>query len=767
MTPSRTQTVHLPLYLDSAIPDGFAVDPEQAHNFTEWSRPHEESGLSWIPFHYAHKARETAERIIEESEGRYTTERWFQRAMDDIAWVNDVWFKEHPFGVAFSISDRVIIRSRMSLTLQKDLELVRHSDWYYSEVIGGWVLLGMDTTDEVFTDLLAEHEIVRSPGLENQIVGAGRWEEELERHHKHAAEMGYEVPRIFPTDRTYKDHQKKSVVAMAGMGRVLLADQVGLGKGGSFSGAWLSRLQAAKEGTADSLADRGPCVVITTKSMRPEIAEEITKWNQDARIEVLSGRSPAPIDDDVDFIVLNIDLLSARLDDILDTGSMNEAKTKRMGPYGMIIDEAHMVKNTTALRTKAAQNLANHIVANYEGHQEEPFIILASGTPFLNRPAELWSLLRIAHIDEVFTDFIKHKVKGIGKRKIRIYVRGGGKRDVPIDDEKIFQIRWCDGKFNQKFKQWEADGVSNPAELNRLLLSEFMVRRKKSDIMHPLPPLNENVFQIEPDSTDPLFQEYLEMEETFRDWALEEAADTARAEREAGNDISVQAAVKIMARKLDNAEGGMRYSALRQAIARYKISHVRDWIRRFMEGDPEITGGDPNRKKLIVFAHHREIQQELLDDPELDNYGKVWIVAGQSSEEIQEFKRRFQKDENTRLMICYMGAREGHTLTAAYDILLAELPYVPSWIVQMAGRCWARISEDFEPHEANIHYSIVRGTLDTILFQKNRIKKSMFNSIIDGEDLEDTTKDGENVQSQGEVFLEMVSQGKRKISIAA
>lgn len=758
MTPARNAVVSTPLYLDPSIPDGFAIHRGAQEALAEWSRDRPDSDEPWIPFHLAHRTRKAVDQLIDEHD-EFKPERWFTKAMDDLQWINDVWWQDKPFGVAFTVGDRLVIRSRMSFTLYQELDSLSKRDWTYSDVVGGWILLGVDLTDEDFQTTLAEYDIVSSPSLDNQMVGAGSWEDELERHQQKAVEMGYTIPTMFPTDRSFKEHQVKSVLSIAGMGQVLLADQVGLGKGGSFVGSWLTRVQAATIKSAKSIANQGPCVVITTRSMRQEIAEEILKWNQDAKVEILTGTKAALIDDDVDFIVLNIDLLKSRLDDILEVG--------QFGPLGMIIDEAHMAKNPEAQRTQAAQKLADHIVKQYEDVPETPFIVLASGTPFLNRPAELWSLMRIAHVDKLFVDYVKEHVKNIGRRKIRIYVRGGGKRDVPVSDERIFQIRWCDGQFNQKFQQWEADGVSNGAELNRLLLQHFMVRRKKSDIMHPLPPLEENVFSIEQDPSDPLFQEYVDMENEFRDWALEEAAETARIEREAGNDISVKAAVKIMARKLDNAEGGMRYSALRQAIARYKIEPTIDWIKRFMEGDPDITGGDPTRKKLIVFAHHREIQARLLEHPDLQNYGMVWITAGQNSAEVQEFKRRFQKDEHTRLMICYMGAREGHTLTAAKDILLAELPYVPSWIVQMAGRAWARISEDFEPHEAYIHYAIVRNTIDSIIFQKNRIKKSMFNSIIDGEDMEDTTKDGEDVQSQGEVFLDLVVKGEKKITIAA
>lgn len=767
MNPSSTKRLSktsMPLFLDSKFPDGAYIEDEEFAKHPDvsyWVRQNED-GDNFVPFSNLHRVRRAVTEHCR-SLG-HKVEDWFRNATDESDWAANVFYNDKPFGVAWIVGNRVIIRAKFTLSLFNRLDRLTKKDMAWSERIGGWVLLGVDQTSSEFNDILSDYGIVPAPGLSGHMEGSGKWKEELRKHLEKGLEQGLSFPAIFESERTYKKHQQISVVALAYMRQALLADQVGLGKGGSFIGSWLTGLQhltnySAEDNNIEEARENlkevvtpGPLVIITNKSLKMEIAQEVLKWKPDAYVEILEGIKPSPIDVEAEFIVLNGNILAKRLPDILEAA-----------PAGMIIDEAHSVKNQSAQVTIAAQELSNYLWEN----DDNPHIILASGTPFLNRPIELWSLLCIMGVQHQFTDYALTKVSPVTKMRTR-----SGWRNIPTDPFRAFQIRWCDGHYEgvkdekgkEGYKNWVTDGHSNAAELNKLLLEICMVRRRKSDVMHPLPKLDEKIFEISPPFDDPQMENYYFMENEFKKWAKEEA----RAEAEAGG-YSVAQALRLVSRKLDNAEGGMRFAALRQEIARVKVGPIKEWISRFMDGDPEIIGNDESRKKLIVFAHHREIQSLLLEDPELQKYGMVHIVAGQSLESTQEHKRLFQKDPNARLMICYMGAREGHTLTAAKDILIAELPYVPSWIVQIAGRAWARISEDFEPHEAYLHYAIVRNSIDTIIFQKNRIKKAMFNAVIDGEGLEELKEmDAEkNPEGQGDVFLELVASGKRQITIAA
>jgi hypothetical protein len=71
----------------------------------------------------------------------------------------------------------------------------------------------------------------------------------------------------------------------------------------------------------------------------------------------------------------------------------------------------------------------------------------------------------------------------------------------------------------------------------------------------------------------------------------------------------------------------------------------------------------------------------------------------------------------------------------------------------MAGRCWARFSELFEPHEANIHYAVVMGTIDGDLVRMVRLKKKQFDAVIDGEG-----QDDEDLEDLNDKSVDMLAQ---------
>lgn len=662
---------------------------------------------------------------------------WLEQAIEDSKWAYSSIYGSDTRAVAWTIGDRLVIQAPFTLTLSENVNKIPASMCSYSMGMAGWVLVDPGKNSDQMTFVLSEYGIATSHELKGYVEGRGDWRLYLAEHVNKAIDLGYRVPDIFPTDRTLKDHQKEAVLALAGNRTSLLADQVGLGKGGEFTSGFLSIAQKFTEDTGKDISEAFPVVVVTTNSMKEEIAEEVIRWKQDAKVEVLYGHKLTGIDEDTEFIVMNVDLLSKRLDDVLS-----------VSPRGMIVDECHTLKNPAALRTKAAQAIADNIRENYG---EDAYITLASGTPFLNRPVELWSILCILGKDQEFGNYALSK---IGKTHMKIRTRNGWRtKEITLD--KAFEERWCDGHYD-RYKDWINTGSSNRSELNMMLLKHGMIRRKKSDVMHPLPPLHEKILKVD---LDPEYaDEYQRIESEFREWMIEQAKE--RAERD---DISISMAISIIKRSLSHSEAVMRMTALRQAVARAKIKGIKEWVHRFMAGDPDIIGDDPDRKKLIIFAYHREIQQLLMEDPELAAYGMVFIRAG---EDPQDHKIAFQKDPDVRLMICYSGAREGHTLTAAKDILLAEIPFVPSWVVQMAGRCWARLSEDFEPHDATIHYAVTPETIDSLLMNKIRLKKETFTAIIDGEDYDEQDEDhdgGDDV----DVMLELMSNGHKVINIAA
>lgn len=568
-----------------------------------------------------------------------------------------------------------------------------------------------------------------------------------------ARSIGFSVPDVFPSGRSLKLHQEIAALSLAVNGGGLLADQVGLGKGGEFTCAW----ETFKNYHVSRGRHMGPCVVSVTKSMVDEIAKEIMMWVDDPTIVILQGRKESYIDPDVDYILLNHDILAYRVDEIID-----------MHPSGFIADECHVFKNETAARTKAAIQLSKHIIKSAEtftddeslpiGAREGSFICMASGTPFLNQPMELWSILKVIGVAEWIADYAKMSLPEYTEYWRRSYGGGMVCRKGKMSSKRAFEIYFCNGHYD-KYHNWWAVGASHIEELNELLITNAsMVRRRKSDVMRPMPSLTENVVytELSEEHTDM----YKEAANNFYNFYLDRVKEMAIEEG-----ISVDKALGIATKKLDIASMFMQIGELRKIASNGKPEAAIKWIDDFLQGrlvtkhadgSEGPVSDDPTRRKLIVFVHFRDTRAEIMESELLSQYNPVYILPGgeMSGDEIQEAKRAFQEDDDVRLIICSMAAREGHTLTAAKDVLVVDMPYTPSWVVQIAGRCWARFSELYDPHEAYVHYMIAEDTIDKSILRKSRMKKKTFDAIIDNEGTEDLT--GENEMPTDDLLASIV-----------
>ena len=605
----------------------------------------------------------------------------------------------------------------------------------YADVDGAWVIRhdeSNDPADEVGW-LYDEFKVAQSPRA-GQVPYCSTKDAIFRDWLKEAKEEGGFTPTMFRTERTLKPHQEDAVIVSSVSSAILNADEVGLCKGGEFVCSMLAKVQKRITDRAGALEDAYPFVVVTKSSLKAEIAEEIVKWDNDANVVILEGKSAVSIDPDAQFIVVNDAIVTYWKDYIIDAE-----------PKGLVVDEAHSVNNPTAKRTQAVQKIADAV----RKYSDDPLVILATATPFQNGPYELWGLLKILGLSDDFAEYARNKMEDEGEpldAVITTRARGGRtiKKTVELYGKMAFEARWCNGHAKETkshwrdksgrvrtsvFANWHNRGASHSSELFELLASNVMIRRTKSDVMSPMPELHQKQVFVDLLPSDKRLYATKELE--FRQYMKERTTKEARKE---GTDEEY--ALKVLTGKLDTSEAVMRVGELRKSLGQMKARLAVEWIKEFFDTD-KVTGGDPRRDKLIVFCHHKEAQRILVDSRELRKYGMVHITdTNTSMSGVQEAKRRFQKDPDTRLIICNSGAVAGHTLTAAYDTLMVELLYGPVATMQAAGRNWARFSEEYEPHEAFFHLMIANGTLDLATFHSNLVKKSLMNGYIDGDEID-------------------------------
>jgi hypothetical protein len=317
--------------------------------------------------------------------------------------------------------------------------------------------------------------------------------------------------------------QREGVAWLAGRHTALLADPMGLGK----------TVQ-----TLCAIPDGAPVLVVAPAVAKGVWQREAARFRPDLQVTVLSGRGtfrwPAP----GEMVVVNYDILPAAV--AAKDGKGFTLDTSIPAPPAgcvLVADEAHAAKNGKAKRTRALRAIADAVRALETGR-----VWLLTATPMLNRPTELYSVLRAAGLER--------QAFGTWDQFVRLF---GGETDS-----------W--GAMT-----WGSPDVSVTERLARVSL-----RRDRAAVLPQLP------------------------EKTWRELSVEiggvakRACDKLLAELKAvGIDLASSEALAQI-----NASGVSfrRMSAVREALATAKIGALVELVEDFEE----------QNEPVVVFSAHRD-----------------------------------------------------------------------------------------------------------------------------------------------------------------
>lgn len=250
-------------------------------------------------------------------------------------------------------------------------------------------------------------------------------------------------------------------------------------------------------------------------------------------------------------------------------------------------------------------------------------VMLLTGTPVLNRPVELTSQLDIIGQLQAFGGFM------------------------------TFVKKYC--AATQTKYGWDMSGASNLDELNRLLRERCMVRREKKDVLAEIPALQRVVVPVEVD--DPKAYEQA-MDDIVR-WMANQRGE-----------LPSEAAYQ--------SETLVRIEGLRQLAAQGKYAAARDWLTNWLE--------TAEGEKIVVFAHHRDIQDKLKSD--LAEFGVVSISGGDSDANRDAAIKRFWEDRSCRVIVCSIKAASvGLNLQCASNVAFVEFAWHAADMDQAEARC--------------------------------------------------------------------------------
>jgi SNF2 family DNA or RNA helicase len=164
------------------------------------------------------------------------------------------------------------------------------------------------------------------------------------------------APRRTPGDRELMPHQAQLVAAAAAGHRTfLLADEPGLGK-------------TAQALVAADVANAYPLLVVVPSVVKINWAREASLWTPHRSATVVHGNGET-VDGYADIVVVNYDVLDRHVGWFADFGFR-----------GMVVDEAHFIKNKTSQRAQHVLELSERI----RSRNLRPLLMALTGTPLIN-----------------------------------------------------------------------------------------------------------------------------------------------------------------------------------------------------------------------------------------------------------------------------------------------------------------------------------------------------------------------------------------------
>jgi hypothetical protein len=249
-------------------------------------------------------------------------------------------------------------------------------------------------------------------------------------------------------------------------------------------------------------------------------------------------------------------------------------------------------------------------------------------------------------------------------------------------------------QFGKRFR-----GPGAHLRLHWHLRARCFARRLKADVLPQLPAKTRGVVPIELDNEP----EYRLAEHDLVAWLQSQPLDL--------HELDAKVAAALRAERL------VRLNALKLLAARGKLHAALAWIHDF------CSSGE----RLVVFAHHREIQRALLE-----RFPHALHILGEDSPTARDAAlRAFQApdDATNQLIVCSIEvAGHGITLTRSSNVAFLELDWTPAKHDQAEDRCHRFGQQD----TVNASYLLAADTVDETIATLLERKRAVIGAVTDG-----------------------------------
>ena len=470
-----------------------------------------------------------------------------------------------------------------------------------------------------------------------------------------AATMNLPAPRSLeaPGGLELMIHQARFIEsARAGHRTYLLADEPGLGK-------------TAQALLAASVTGSYPLLVVVPNVVKVNWAREVEKWTPNRVATVVHGDGD-DIDAFADVVIVNYEVLDRHV-----------AWLSRRGFKGMVVDEAHFIKNKESQRSKNVLALSRSIRAT----QPNALFIALTGTPLINQ----------------IEDF----------RMIWQYLGW-------IDDKKPLP------RLMKKLEDTELS-PGDPgffAAARSAVIDMGIVRRRKQDVAADIPARRIADIPVELDGEagrsirDAEAALVARLVERYRRLAA------ARPEMEHDDLVRLVAAAELEESK--GSESGDNVFAMVRRIGQAKATPAADYTVNLAR----------NVGKVVFFAKHIDVMDAAEQHFAAAGVKTVSIRGEQSAKARTAAIDAFTNDPEVAVAVCsLMTAGVGINLQVASNVVLAELSWTNAEQTQAIDRVH-RIGQELPVTAWRI---IAAGTIDGRISELIDSKAGLASRALDGE----------------------------------
>ncbi|MFN3950590.1 DEAD/DEAH box helicase [Microbacterium sp.] len=468
-----------------------------------------------------------------------------------------------------------------------------------------------------------------------------------------------EFDQISPRGLEVMPHQSRFLEAVRhGHRAFLLADEPGLGK-------------TAESVLAASVAEAYPLLVVVPNVVKMNWAREVQRWTPQRRATVISGGG-ADIDAFADIFIVNYEILDRHL-----------SWLSSIGLKGIVVDEAHFIKNLSSQRSQNVLALASRV----RQQTRDPLLLALTGTPLIND---------VEDFDAIW----------------RFLGWTNGEKPGPELMEKLDATGLT-----------PADKAFYP-EAREAVISMGIVRRKKKDVAADLP--------------DKLVADLpVELDDEF-------GRSIRQAERELGARLAAKYRRIIEARGDRGLAPGeidedivrlVAHGELEEAKAAGSGSeNVFTMVRRIGQAKAHLAADyavqlQRSVGKVVFFAKHIDVMDAAEAHFKASGLKAVSVRGEQTSTARQAAIDAFNGDPDVGIAVCSLtAAGVGLNMQAASNVVLAEL----SWTAAEQTQAIDRVHRIGQGEPVTAWRIIAAHTIDTKIAELIDSKEGLAQRALDG-----------------------------------